>query len=349
MEDLKGKVFGCWSVLYKDQSNNGNDIRYICRCECGKTKSVLGKYLVNGKTTSCGCKNRKFLNGKRFGKLTVLETIYGHNGYNRATYKCMCDCGNIIYVKGSSIYKTNSCGCSRLDKSKSLIGKRFGKLFVKEILPKYKDDITYCLAKCDCGNECIVRVNGLTTGNTTSCGCIHSPSLVGNRYGNLVVEKYLYTNDKSQKVWKCKCDCGAYINVPTGSLTTGNTTSCGCSRFRLSKGEMFISDFFKEHHIDYETQKTFPGCKNKKLLRFDFYLPKNNIVIEYDGEQHFKPIDYFGGEESFNILKQNDKLKTNYCNAHNIKLIRFTYKDSIEYIRKVLCQILLNPVTTTVV
>jgi len=47
--------------------------------------------------------------------------------------------------------------------------------------------------------------------------------------------------------------------------------------------------------IEYIKQKRFEKCRNKLPLPFDFYLPNENICIEYDGIQHFKPIDYFGG------------------------------------------------------
>ena len=102
VEDLTGKQFGLWTVLYRDnEKHNTRDIRWVCKCECGTVKSVLGKYLRNGKSISCGCNKRVDLTGKKFGKLTVLETLYDYNGYNRATYKCRCDCGEILYLTGN--------------------------------------------------------------------------------------------------------------------------------------------------------------------------------------------------------------------------------------------------------
>ena len=72
------------------------------------------------------------------------------------------------------------------------------------------------------------------------------------------------------------------------------------------------------------------------MLRFDFavFCEKGSLrnLIEYDGKQHFEPIEFFGGIESYNQLKVNDDKKEKYCKENNIKLIRIPYydKDNIE-------------------
>lgn len=108
----------------------------------------------------------------------------------------------------------------------------------------------------------------------------------------------------------------------------------GCNKCKLSKGENRIYNLLKEKGINYEVQYTFTDCMNIKKLPFDFYLPELNICIEYDGEQHFKPIDFFGGVETFEKLKINDNIKNTYCISNNIKLIRIPfYKyELIDYI-----------------
>jgi hypothetical protein len=77
-------------------------------------------------------------------------------------------------------------------------------------------------------------------------------------------------------------------------------------------------------------EKTFEDCTNQgkgkvcRRLRFDFYLPEQNTLIEYDGEQHFVQRGKFGSK--FDSLQQNDIIKNDYCNDNNIKLIRIHYK-----------------------
>jgi hypothetical protein len=58
---------------------------------------------------------------------------------------------------------------------------------------------------------------------------------------------------------------------------------------------------------------------------FDFYLPKYRTVIEFDGKQHYEPMEYFGGIESYERLKINDKIKSDYCEENYIDLIRIRY------------------------
>lgn len=99
----------------------------------------------------------------------------------------------------------------------------------------------------------------------------------------------------------------------------------GCPKCRLSKGEKKIMEFLQRNSIEFECQKKFNGLVNKKPLSFDFYLPKYNTCIEFDGLQHFSPIDAFGGIESFQILKSNDDKKDKFCEENNINLIRISY------------------------
>ena len=98
----------------------------------------------------------------------------------------------------------------------------------------------------------------------------------------------------------------------------------------ISKSEIKIFDYFKFNNILFETQKTFDGCKNKNKLRFDFYLPEHNTCIEYDGYQHNTSVSYWGGENGLKYRKNNDKLKNEYCEKNNIRLIRIQHDEDIE-------------------
>ena len=104
---------------------------------------------------------------------------------------------------------------------------------------------------------------------------------------------------------------------------------CGCPKCKSSKGEDIIETWLLKNSISYITQKTFEGCSYKRLLKFDFYLPNYNMCIEYDGEQHFRPIKYWGGLEGFKKLIIKDGLKNLYCQENNLSLLRILYKDNI--------------------
>ena len=104
-----------------------------------------------------------------------------------------------------------------------------------------------------------------------------------------------------------------------------------CPYCNIYKGEEEVSNILDKYNIDYKTQYTFEDCKYKNKLKFDFYIPSLNICIEFDGDQHYKPIDYFGGEKRFKIQQICDQIKNDYCKENNITLIRIPY---IEYKNK---------------
>lgn len=66
--------------------------------------------------------------------------------------------------------------------------------------------------------------------------------------------------------------------------------------------------------------------KSNRRLRFDFYIPQYNIVIEYDGVQHFK-IGGWATKEKLEQIQQYDEVKNQYCRKKGIKLIRIPYTD----------------------
>ena len=98
----------------------------------------------------------------------------------------------------------------------------------------------------------------------------------------------------------------------------------GCPGCNNSRGENKIENWFKNRGIIFERQKIFKDCKNIKYLRFDFYLPKNIVCVEYDGPQHFFPINWHEDVE-FERIKKCDKIKEKYCKDKGIKLIRIPY------------------------
>jgi hypothetical protein len=97
-----------------------------------------------------------------------------------------------------------------------------------------------------------------------------------------------------------------------------------------------------DNRICENREKTFENCTNQRegkfcrKLRFDFYLPKHNALIEYDGEQHFVKRGKFG--EGFETLKQNETIKNKFCEDNNIKLIRIHYKTPPEEIERKLIE-----------
>lgn len=100
----------------------------------------------------------------------------------------------------------------------------------------------------------------------------------------------------------------------------------GCPICSESHGERIVRDFLIEHNIPFEREYRIKECKNKRALPFDFAVIENGelkCLIEYDGEQHFKPKF---GEIHFKNTVYNDGIKNQFCKDNNIDLIRIPYK-----------------------
>lgn len=103
-----------------------------------------------------------------------------------------------------------------------------------------------------------------------------------------------------------------------------------CPKCRKSKGERMIESILKDMDISYKTQVRFNDCRRAYPLPFDFGIfDKDGLVlflIEYDGLQHFKPVDYFGGKETFVERIKNDRIKSDYAKTNKIPLLRLSYQ-----------------------
>ena len=187
--------------------------------------------------------NKRNKVGLRYGSLTVLEKQYGTDG--DVLYKCLCDCGNTVVVKSSYLNKDNnscSCGCvakdlimrKRQESIDKMVGKKFGRWTVIEHVDKPSSRALYFLCECDCGKTGVVSGSTLRQGKSKSCGCYRSEVLskvdemIGKRFGKLTVLSI--TNERVRGCVKyiCQCDCGNITKVVRGSLTWGDTKSCGC-------------------------------------------------------------------------------------------------------------------------
>jgi|SRR6185312_11081780 len=114
------------------------------------------------------------------------------------------------------------------------------------------------------------------------------------------------------------------------------------SEIKTSKGESIIADWLRKHNVSFVPEKKFndlvcPYTNNH--LRFDFYLVKLKMIIEFDGIQHFKYCKQFDGLDKTLVLRrqQRDRLKYRYCQYRGIKMLRIKYTQ-IKNIEAILCK-----------
>jgi len=134
----------------------------------------------------------------------------------------------------------------------------------------------------------------------------------------------LISNEYKDNKGKLKKECnnGHLIDLRLNDFVTGYR----CRYCVETIGEKKISAYLKNsnHNLIFDTEFKFDNCKNIKQLPFDFYVNKQ-FLIEYDGEQHFKSVDFFGGEEGYKARQINDKIKTKFCKDNKIPLLRISF------------------------
>jgi hypothetical protein len=103
----------------------------------------------------------------------------------------------------------------------------------------------------------------------------------------------------------------------------------GCPACSLSYGERKIYSFLFKNKLDFEIEYEFKDLVSERgnPLRYDFYIKNKNILIEYQGQQHYYSVEYFGGEKDLLKNKIRDEIKRDYCILNNIKLIEIPYWD----------------------
>ncbi len=182
-------------------------------------------------------------------------------------------------------------------------------------------------AGCGCP-ECAKEATRNSTVSNKADFIKKARSLHGKKayeYDNVV-----YISSRTPVAIVCN-DCGnTFEQTPNKHLA-----GCGCPVCAESMGEQEIRKWLLDHKLDFQAQKTFDDCRMDRPLPFDFFIPSRFIAIEFDGKQHFLPLGFFSedeAEENLQRIQTSDKIKTDYCKAKNIRLIRIRYTDDIKSI-----------------
>lgn len=148
-----------------------------------------------------------------------------------------------------------------------------------------------------------------------------------------VIGEYINTHTKI----KCKCliDNTEWNAYPANLLNQ----SAGCPTCNMSIGERKLLNILDSLGIDQISQYKFDNCKYINQLRFDAFSPSQNTAFEFNGQQHYFPVD-FGNKgkqyaaKEFELTKLRDRIKKEYCDKNNINLIIIPYwdKDKMEQI-----------------
>lgn len=243
------------------------------------------------------------LTGQTFGRLTVLERA-GTTHYKKVTWLCICDCGLKVNVVAGSLLSgyTRSCGCLQRD------------TFEVNRKPFIKGQISH-----------------------------NRKNYTGETFGRLTVVKRVRTNQHNHSVWLCLCSCGKEVEVTINSLTSGNTSSCGCLKKELCT-EAFTTHGLtrsRTYHIYRNMQSRCYNHEDKAfkhyggrgikicerwLVSFENFLedmgecPKGLSIDRIDNNSHYEPVNCRWAD---NETQANNK-RTNVYLLHNGQKLTLT-------------------------
>lgn len=216
----------------------------------------------------------------------------------------------------------------------NLTNKEINGLLVKNIVEgsggtgRHKKWLCECLK---CHKEIVCQSNHIKQRKNPFCDACNKElieDLTGQKFYRLTVDRMIKTGKYSRTLCSCTCECGSTgIVVQANHLKSGETKSCGCLK---SYPEEQIAFLLTENNIPFEREKRFKDLRYKNPLRFDFYLPELNLAIEYNGEQHYKAIEYYGGEENLHATQLRDEIKKQYCMDNNIDYLVIRFDEDIE-------------------
>lgn len=237
---------------------------------------------------------------------------------------------------------------------KIIPGMKFGEWEVikRDYYPTSKQHSTFWFCKCGLCNEVIsVSRDSLVNGKSGCCNKCKGKKIskkiiemgqtsysIGDKYGFLTIIGRGKMRGHHTYV-KCQCKCGKELEVRLehlkGQSSHGRTISCGCAT--QSSGEIKITQLLEQAQINFQSQYRIRDFNIS--APFDFALFNNGELlglIEYDGEQHFKSIEIWGGEEALKIQQERDERKNQWCKDNNIRLVRIPYTEydnlTLEYL-----------------
>lgn len=290
---------------------------------------------------------RKFLSNEVFvnrlkekgilEKITPLEEYKGKN--TKILFKCNV-CGHEWKTRPDHITSGNGCPKCRDIKNHNKYAKTheqfISELKEKGILDKieileeyYANDVPIIVRCKKCGYEWKTTPLRLLQNRLCKKCAIESKKKSNIQFILDLKEKGIlesilpleeYKGCKERILFKC-LKCGKeWMATPDNILQYK-----GCPNCLQSSLENDIENILKEKNIEYIKQYCPNFLNNgKSHLRLDFYLPKYNIAIECQGEQHFKPIEFWGGNKGLEEQIERDERKFNLCESNGLNILYYT-------------------------
>lgn len=300
---------------------------------CGLEYETTLASLVDGSECPKCSKHRKITKynfKERVSEETEEDYIFLEEyRHSKSEIKCKHNiCGTVFKISPDSFLRAGvrcpECRVGRRKKHSEFVAE-VAELTGDEylVLGRYKNNDQRVEVKhTTCGHEYYVFPTNLLRGSRCAkCLGVHqyNPkefrdkvfSMVGDEYDFL--EEYTVTSVKLPIIHNT---CGNVYAVRPHDFLKGSR----CPKCRRSKGEEAVSKVLIDMGVEYQQEWTIGGT-----LRADFYLPKYESYIEYDGEGHYVPVKHWGGDEALAKTQLRDRTKNLYFEYLGFPYLRIPY------------------------
>lgn len=285
-------------------------------------------------------------------------SVIGEYSTARLPIECRCEkCGYEWSPLPTNLLRGHGCPrcVGHLQKTHEQFVKEVEAIGKVTVLGKYKNAHSPVLVKCNkCGKEWAPHASNLLNGIGCKSCCYEivgkknsiSDDVFIKRVSNInpTIKIHSTYSDGPRKRANCTCSVCGFSWVPEAHhLIEGH----GCPQCSVpSVGEHEIQNVLDTYNIEYIRAYRFDELRGVggKCLSYDFYLPKHNLLIEYQGQQHYEPVNYFGGEDKFKIQQEHDKRKRDFALSRNIRLIEIRYDEDTK--NTLIKHLDLEPLTT---
>ncbi|TYO53764.1 hypothetical protein FXF70_00960 [Bacillus sp. Y3] len=282
---------------------------------------------------------QKFINGRE-NPNNNIESVDTFDEWiqrykSHKLYKCQCKCGKVVYMVETDFSGKRWIDCEGFegigeDKSCGLKQERIKKRVAS--YPRVKDE-SYHIDYSNTTHESLEILECINE-NYEGIPITYDKRKKGAGAGKCIV----------YKLYKCRCylcgkeyefkssDFEIKIDAYGSRAMDGYYCNAFCDCHNISSFQWRTIKILRKQNVAYRVEVEFQdlyGVGQKKLLRYDFAIlgSDNSIkcLIECQGEQHYKPVDEFGGVSQFEYQVKNDELKRKYAKSHNIPLFEIPY------------------------
>lgn len=296
-------------------------------------------------------KTKEQLNQELQKNFPNLEIIGDYLGANEKTLIKCNNCGHEWYAIPRSV-KSSKHGCPKCGYLKANYEKAFNYFINKYNSEKYEliefESCHKVTVKCKiCG-----AIRTTTADNIYRYGCPNCSLIKGSQAQRLTKEQFINNSiqvhgtfydyskaeviDYNTKVCIICPKHGEFWQSPRKHYGD----KCGCPKCASSHGERLICQILNDLNINYQHQVKIKNPYNDSNFIIDFKI--DNIIIEYNGQQHYTPVEHFGGELRFQQQKQRDEYLKRYCKDYNIKLLEIPYTYTEKEIKNKIIEFLGN-------